>query len=101
MLIISEYNCISIFCCNVIGFRDCILFNVRQMIYTRLPGGSLCIKMVICTAALQYSQPNRLYTRLPDVNIKLLFTRQPFQCHFSYIQGCRVSTKNHYLHGSH
>ena len=69
--------------------------------------------MVICTAALQYSQPNRLYTRLPGVNIKLLFTRQPFESHFSYIHGCRVSAEdictvagresmyqNGYLHGS-
>ena len=70
-----------------------IRFEFCQRIYTRLPGGSLCIKMVICTAALQYSQPNRLYTRPPGVNIKLLFTRQPCQSHFSYIHGCRVSHK--------
>ena len=35
---------------------------IRQRIYTRLPGGSQCIKMVIYTAAHQDSQPNRLYT---------------------------------------
>ena len=46
--------------------------------------------MVIYTADLQDSQPNRLYTRLPGVNIKLLFTRQPFQSQFRYIHGSRV-----------
>ena len=62
---------------------------------------SLSIKIVIYTAALQDSQPNRLYTRLPGVNIKLLFTRPPFQSEFRSIHGCRVSTLNRYLHGSH
>ena len=57
--------------------------------------------MVIYTAALQVSQPNWLYTRLPGVNIKFLFTRQPCQSEFGYIHGCRVSTNNRYLHGSH
>ena len=55
------------------------------MIYTRLPGGSPCIKMVIYTAALQHSQPNRLYTRLLCVYIKSLFTRQPFKSQLGYI----------------
>ena len=41
---------------------------LRQRIYTRLPGGSPQIKMVIYTAALQDPQPNRLYTWLPGVN---------------------------------
>ena len=54
----------------------------RLRIYTRLPGGSSCIKMVIYTAALQDSQPNRLYTRLPGVNMKFIFTRPPFQSLF-------------------
>ena len=45
-----------------------LLFIYRQRIYTRLPGGSPRIKMVIYTAALQDPQPNRLYTRLPVVN---------------------------------
>ena len=40
-----------------------------QRIYTRLPGGSPYIKIVIYTAALQDAQPNILYTRLPFVNI--------------------------------
>ena len=44
------------------------MYLIWQRIYTRLPGGSPCIKMVIYTAALQNSQPNRLYTRLPGVN---------------------------------
>ena len=51
----------------------------RQRIYIRLPGGSPRIKMVIYTADLQDSQPNWLYTRQPDVNIKLLFTPPPFK----------------------
>ena len=96
----------------------------RQRIYTRLPGGCPCIKMVIYTAALQDSQPNRLYTRLPGVNIKLLFarqpfqmsiqlytrlpcvhikslfTRQPFKSQIGYIHGSRVSASNCYIHGS-
>ena len=65
-------------------------FIFRQRIYTRLPGGSPCIKMVIYTAALQDIQQNRLNTRLPGVNIKLLFTRQPFQGQLRYIHGCHT-----------
>ena len=82
------------------GGKQCV-FRSWQRIYTRLPGVSPSIKIVIYTAALQDSQPNRLYTRLPGVNIKLLFTRPPFQSEFRYIHGCRVSTLNRYLHGSH
>ena len=67
----------------------------RQRIYTRLPGGSPHIKMVIYTAALQDSQPNRLYTRLPGVNIKLLFTRQQFKSQFRYKYGSRVYILSH------
>ena len=47
-----------------------ILSEIWQRIYTRLPGGSPCIKVVIYTAAVQEAQPNRLYTRVPGVNIK-------------------------------
>ena len=108
-----------------------------QRIYTRLPGGSPCIKMIIYTAALQKSQPNRLYKRLPGQHIiaiytaavpeqiqtiytaavcqhkiafytaaiqepnrlytllpgvykKSLFTRQPFKSQIGYIHCCRV-----------
>ena len=43
--------------------------TMAEDIYTRLPGGSPCIKMVIYTASLHDSKPNRLYTRLPGVNI--------------------------------
>ena len=46
-----------------------IIYRARQRIHTRLPGGIPCIKMVINTAALQNSQPNRLYTRLSGVSI--------------------------------
>ena len=55
-------------------------------------------KIAIYTTAVQ--EPNRLYTRQPGVSIKLLYTRQPFQSKFRYVQGCRVSTLNGYLHGS-
>ena len=70
---------------------------------TRLPGGSPCIKMGIYTVAVQDSQPNWLYrsTRLPCVDIKFLFTQQPFKSQFRYIRICRVSTENRYLNGSH
>ena len=44
------------------------VFHVWQRIYTRLPGGSPCFKMVIYTAAVQEAQPNRLYTQLSGVN---------------------------------
>ena len=77
--------------------------------YTRLPGGSPCIKMVIYTVFFQKAQPNsaiytaagcqikiviytaavrdliQIYTGLSCVNIKLLFTRQPFQSQFTEI----------------
>ena len=36
---------------------------------------------------------NQLYARQPDVNIRLLFTRQPLQSQFRFIHGCRVYTK--------
>ena len=35
--------------------------------------------MVNCTAAVQEAQPNQLYTGLPGVNIKLLFTQHMVQ----------------------
>ena len=70
----------------------CGYFFFRQRIYTGLPGGSPCIKIFIYTAAVQEAQLNRLCTRLPGVNIKLLFTRQQFQSQFRYIRSCHVST---------
>ena len=54
---------ISVACCFILAN-----YINRQRIYTRLPGGSPRIKMVIYTTALQDPQPNRLYTRLPGVN---------------------------------
>ena len=45
-------------------------------------------KIVIYTAAVQ--EPNRLYTLLPGVYIKSLFTRQPFKSQLGYIHCCRV-----------
>ena len=46
-------------------------------------------KIVIYTAAVK--ELNRLYTRLPGVSIKLLFSRQPFKRQIGYIHGYRVS----------
>ena len=52
-------------------------------------------------AAGQEALLNRLYTRLPGIHIKLLFTQKPFQSQFRYIHGNRVPIQNCYLHGSH
>ena len=69
-------------------------------IYTAaVPEPALCPhKITIYTAAIQ--EPNQLYTLLPGVYKKSLFTRQPFKCQIGYIHCCRVYTKNRYLHGS-
>ena len=45
-------------------------------------------KIVIYTAVIK--EPNRLYTSMPGVYIKLLFTRQPFKCQLGYMHCCRV-----------
>ena len=55
-------------------------------------------KIAIYTAA--FPEPFQLYTRLPCVHIKSLFTRQPFKSQIGYIHCCRVYTKNRYLHDS-
>ena len=57
-------------------------------------------KIAIYTAAIP--EPIQIYTRLPCVHIKSLFTRQPFktQIGYMYIHCSRVYTKNCYLHGS-
>ena len=52
-------------------------------------------KIAIYTAPIP--EPIQIYTRLPCVHIKSLFTRQP---QIGYIHCCRVYTKNRYLHGS-
>ena len=69
--------------------------RANSAIYTT----ALCThEMVIHMAAVR--EPIQLYTRLPCINIKWLFTRQPFQSQFSYIHDCRVHTWNGYSHGS-
>ena len=82
-LIFSLYSFFTHLLASIAGVT-CIYY-LWQRIHTRLSCGSPCIKMFIYTAALQVSQPNQLYTRLPGVNIKLLFSRQPFQSQFKYI----------------
>ena len=52
-----------------------------------LPG---VYETVIYTAVIQ--EPNRLYTLLPGVYTKSLFTRQPFKSQIGYIHCCRVYT---------
>ena len=64
-------------------------FFLWQRICTPLRGGNIYIQTVIYTAAVQ--EPNRIYTRLPRVSLKLLLTRQPFQSQIGYIHGCQVS----------
>ena len=63
---------------------------ISRQVYTRQPGGSPCFKIVIYTAAVQEAQPNRLYARQPGVNLKLLFTRQPFIAILYFMHGSRV-----------
>ena len=55
-------------------------------------------QIVIYTAAVP--EQILIYTRLPCVYMKWLFTRQPFKSQISYIHGSRVSASNCYTHGS-
>ena len=55
-------------------------------------------KIAIYTAAVP--EPIQIYTRLPCVHIKSLFTRHPFKTQIGYIHCSRVYPKNCYLHGS-
>ena len=61
----------------------------------RLWEKELCVsaqhKIAIYTAAVP--EPIQIFTRLPCVHIKLLFTRQPFKSQIGYIHCCRVYTK--------
>ena len=69
--------------------------DANSVIYT----AAVCPhKIAIYTAAIQ--EPNRLYTLLPGVYKKSLFTRQPFKSQIGHIHCCRMYTKNRYLHGS-
>ena len=69
-------------------------FSAKSAIYT---AAGCQHKIAIHTAAV----PERIqiYTRLPCVHIKSLFTRQQFKSQIGYIYCCRVF-KNRYLHGS-
>ena len=71
------------------------IFLAKSAIYT---AAGCQHKNAIYTAA--FSEPFQLYTRLPCVHIKSLFTRQPFKSQIGYIHCCRVYTKSRYLHGS-
>ena len=69
-------------------------FSAKSAIYT----AAWCQhKIAIYTTAV----PERIqiYTRLPCVHIKSLFTRQPFKSQIGYKYCCRVY-KNRNLHGS-
>ena len=106
-------------CQHIIAIYTAAVPEQIQTIYT----AAVCPhKIAIYTAAIQ--EPNRLYTLLPVVYKKSLFTRQPFKSQIGYIHCCRVQTKiviytaafqeqtrlntllpgvyvNCYLHGSH
>ena len=76
-------------------------FNVTNWLYTRQPfkkRHGCQHKITIYTAAIP--EPIQIYTRLPCVHIKSLFTWQQFKSQIGYIHCCRLYTKNRYLHGS-
>ena len=69
-------------------------FNVTNWLYTRQPFKKLhgCQhKIAYYTAAIP--EPIQIYTRLPCVHIKSLFTRQQFKSQIGYIHCCREYTK--------
>ena len=55
-------------------------------------------KIAIYMAAVP--EPIQIYTRLPCVHIKSLFTRQSSNSQLGYTHCCRVYTQNRFLHGS-
>ena len=83
-------------CQHIIAIHTIAVAEQIQTIYT----AAVCPhRIAISTAAIQ--EPIRLYTLLPGVCKKSLFTRQPFKSQIGYIHCCRVYTKkNCYLHGS-
>ena len=82
-------------CQNIIAIITAAVPEQIQIIYT----AAVCPhKIAIYTAAIQ--EPNWLYTLLPGVYKKSLFTRQPFKSQIGYIHCSRVYTKNRYIHGS-
>ena len=56
------------------------------------------VTYAIYTAAVP--EPIQIYTRLPCVHIKSLFTRHSFKTQIGYIHCSQVYPKNCYLHGS-
>ena len=83
-------------CQHIIAIYTAAVLELFQTIYT----AAVCLhKIAIYTAAIQ--EPNRLYTLLPDVYKKSLFTRQPIKSQIGYIHCWWVYTYNCYLHSSH
>ena len=78
-------------CQHIIAIYTAAVPEQIQTIYT----AAVCPhKIAIYTAAIQ--EPNRLhyvYTLLPGIYKKSLFTRQPFKSQIGYIHCCRVYTK--------
>ena len=69
-------------CQHIIAIYTTVVPEKIQTIYT----AAVCLhKLAIYTAAIQ--EPNRLYTLLPGVYKKSLFTRQPFKSQIGYIRG--------------
>ena len=74
---------------HIIAIYRTAVPDANSVIYT----AAVCPqKIAIYTAAIQ--EPNRLYTLLPGVYKKMLFTRQPFKSQIGHIHCCRVYTKN-------
>ena len=70
-------------------------FSTKSAIYT---AAGCQHKIAIYTAAVP--EPIQIYTRLPCVHIKSLFTRQSFKSQIGYTHCCRMYTQNRYLHDS-
>ena len=74
-------------CQHIIAIYTAAVPEQYQTIYT----AAVCLhKIAIYTAAIQ--EPNRLYTLLPGVYKKSLFTRQLLKGQIDYMHCCRVYT---------
>ena len=74
-------------CQHLIAIYTAAVPEQFQTIYT----AAVCLReMAIYSAAIQ--EPNRLYTLLPGVYKKSLFTRQPLKSQIGYIHCCQVYT---------
>ena len=72
-------------CQHIIAIYTAAVPEQFQSIYT----AAVCLhKIAIYTVAIQ--EPNRLYTLLPGVYKKSLFTRQSLKSQIGYIHCCRV-----------